>query len=384
MEKLHIALVGAQTMPIYIGILESDADKFILIHSTQTKSNAEIIARYINRDNTVLFELPAWDFPKMKDRIDGLLAEYKDWSIEANISGGSKPWGFMFSMLAFEYSNMSLFFVDQSCMIHNISDLTSRMAKPLDGGIRQILEFNQILESNQASSVTHVDLTSYGEKDVSILTEIKRCRKKYSKIFNNLTIPKRGIQKRYQNNKLDTIVDDQSQSEISWDIRGPEQKVKLTFINRFGNTDVVTFQSPHAFDMVVSSGWFEYEIAKCLELWTEAKDIWLNSVFPYRNNTPKNEIDIIVNVGYKLLFVECKTKIFDYTDIDKFRSAVKNYGGLSSKAIFISLESMDAKTIEKCETNGIDYFSLDGKPAVEMKKALFAKLNTIMGVSNTK
>lgn len=384
MEKLHIALVGAQTMPIYIGILESDADKFILIHSTQTKSNAEIIARYINRDNTVLFELPAWDFPKMKDRIDGLLAEYKDWSIEANISGGSKPWGFMFSMLAFEYSNMSLFFVDQSCMIHNISDLTSRMAKPLDGGIRQILEFNQILESNQASSVTHVDLTSYGEKDVSILTEIKRCRKKYPKIFNNLTIPKRGIQKRYQNNKLDTIVDDQSQSEISWDIRGPEQKVKLTFINRLGNTDVVTFQSPHAFDMVVSSGWFEYEVAKCLELWTEAKDIWLNSVFPYRNNTPKNEIDIIVNVGYKLLFVECKTKIFDYTDIDKFRSAVKNYGGLSSKAIFISLESMDAKTIEKCETNGIDYFSLDGKPAVEMKKALFAKLNTIMGVSNTK
>lgn len=384
MEKLHIALVGAQTMPIYIGILESDADKFILIHSTQTKSNAEIIARYINRDNTVLFELPAWDFPKMKDRIDGLLAEYKDWSIEANISGGSKPWGFMFSMLAFEYSNMSLFFVDQSCMIHNISDLTSRMAKPLDGGIRQILEFNQILESNQASSVTHVDLTSYGEKDVSILTEIKRCRKKYPKIFNNLTIPKRGIQKRYQNNKLDTIVDDQSQSEISWDIRGPEQKVKLTFINRLGNTDVVTFQSPHAFDMVVSSGWFEYEIARCLELWTEAKDIWLNSVFPYRNNTPKNEIDIIVNVGYKLLFVECKTKIFDYTDIDKFRSAVKNYGGLSSKAIFISLESMDAKTIEKCETNGIDYFSLDGKPAVEMKKALFAKLNTIMGVSNTK
>lgn len=384
MEKLHIALVGAQTMPIYIGLLESDADKFILIHSTQTKSNAEIIARYINRDNTVLFELPAWDFPKMKDRIDGLLAEYKDWSIEANISGGSKPWGFMFSMLAFEYSNMSLFFVDQSCMIHNISDLTSRMAKPLDGGIRQILEFNQILESNQASSVTHVDLTSYGEKDVSILTEIKRCRKKYPKIFNNLTIPKRGIQKRYQNNKLDTIVDDQSQSEISWDIRGPEQKVELTFINRLGNTDVVKFQSPHAFDMVVSSGWFEYEIAKCLELWTEAKDIWLNSVFPYRNNTPKNEIDIIVNVGYKLLFVECKTKIFDYTDIDKFRSAVKNYGGLSSKAIFISLESMDAKTIEKCETNGIDYFSLDGKPAVEMKKALFAKLNTIMGVSNTK
>lgn len=199
-----------------------------------------------------------------------------------------------------------------------------------------------------------------------------------------MTIPKKDNKNRYQNNKLDTIVDNQSQSEISWDIRGPEQKVKLTFINRLGNSETVAFQSPHAFDMVVSSGWFEYEVAKCLDSWPEAKDIWLNSVFPYRNNTPKNEIDIIVNVGYKLLFVECKTKIFDKTDIDKFRSAVKNYGGLSSKAMFISLESMDAQTIEKCETNGIEYFSLDGKPAVERKKALFAKLNTIMGVSNTK
>lgn len=384
MEKLHIALVGAQTMPIYIGVRESDADKFILIHSTQTKSNAEIIARYINRDNTILFELPAWDFPKMKDRIDGLLAEYQGWSIEANISGGSKPWGFMFSMLAFEYPNLSLFFVDQSCMIHNISNLTSRMAKPLEGGISQILEFNQILESNQASSIKHVDLTSYGEKDVSILPEIRRCRKQYHNVFNYLTIPTKNIQKRYQNNKLDTIIDDQSQSEISWDIRGPEQIVKLTFIDRFGNSDVVTLQSPHAFDMVVSSGWFEYEVAKCLELWPEAKDIWLNTVFPYRNNTSKNEIDIIVNVGYKLLFVECKTKIFHDTDIDKFRSAVKNYGGLSSKAIFISLEPMSPNTIEKCETNGVEYFSLERRPAVERKKALFAKLNSIMGVSNTK
>ena len=384
MRRLHIALVGAQTMPIYIGIRESNADKFILIHSLQTKSSAEIIAKYINRIDTVLCELPAWDFPKMKAVIDGLLAEYREWSVEANISGGSKPWGFMFSMFAFKYSNLSLFFVDQSCTIHNISDLTSRKAKPLDGGIRQIFEFNQILELDQKSSVTHVELTSYNKKDVEILSEIKRYRKRYPGIFNKLTIPQKNNKNRFHNNKLDTIIDERSQSEFFWDIRGSEQKVRLTFINRFGKSDEVTFQSPHAFDMVVASGWFEYEIANCLGLWPMAKDIWLNSLFPYSNNTPKNEIDIIVNVGYKLLFVECKTKIFDKTDIDKFRSAVKNYGGLSSKAIFISLESMDAQTIEKCETNGIDYFSLDGRPAVEMKQSLFAKLNTIMGVSNTK
>ena len=112
MRRLHIALVGAQTMPIYIGIRESNADKFILIHSLQTTSYAEIIAKYINRIDTVLCELPAWDIPKMKAVIDGLFSEYRDCSVEANISGGSKPWGFMFSMFAFKYSNLSLFFVD--------------------------------------------------------------------------------------------------------------------------------------------------------------------------------------------------------------------------------------------------------------------------------
>ena len=73
-----------------------------------------------------------------------------------------------------------------------------------------------------------------------------------------------------------------------------------------------------------------------LSSWEYAKEIIMNANFPYKNNNPKNEIDIIVNTGNRLLFVECKTQINDITDIDKFRTAVKNYGGMGCKALFIT------------------------------------------------
>ena len=52
---------------------------------------------------------------------------------------------------------------------------------------------------------------------------------------------------------------------------------------------------------------------------------------------PKNEIDIIVDTGDKALFIECKTNIYNATDIDKFYTAVRNYGGSGSKALFVCL-----------------------------------------------
>lgn len=44
MNKIvHIALVGGQTMPIYMCLRESKAEKVILIHSSSTKWRAEKI-----------------------------------------------------------------------------------------------------------------------------------------------------------------------------------------------------------------------------------------------------------------------------------------------------------------------------------------------------
>lgn len=73
-----------------------------------------------------------------------------------------------------------------------------------------------------------------------------------------------------------------------------------------------------------------------LSKWKDCEDVWMNVVFPYDNSNPKNEIDVVAKIGNKLLFIECKVQVFDNTDIDKFKSAVRNYGGMGAKAVFIT------------------------------------------------
>ena len=112
--------------------------------------------------------------------------------------------------------------------------------------------------------------------------------------------------------------------------------------------------------------------------WRHAKDVRLNCKFPPKDTKsvqfPKNEIDIIVNTGTKILFVECKTRIFNSTDIDKFRTAVKNYGGLGSKALFVTDNVMDDLQKEKCQESDIIRFSLQDSTIGDNKEQELFKL----------
>lgn len=392
MKKVHISLVGGQPMPVFVGIKESGADKLILVHSYETKSAANKIAEYVARLNDIkseLVEIPAMDYNTAKSRIDSILKCHEEDDVTVNVSGGSKPWSIAIALLSYKYTNVRIIYIDQNCRIYNINNNEEpRLAHPFDGGIKQILDYNM------NSSESHIELASYTEQDLSILDEIKTARKHFPKAFNTLTIPSKANKNRYNNNLTDRIEDYDTGSSIEWDRRKKGmQEVKLYLAKSYGiKGEPYEFKSPHAFSLVISSGWFEYEVAKVLSGWDKAKEIWLNVVFPYNNRLPKNEIDIIVNTGYKLLFVECKTQIFDNTDIDKFASAVKAYGGMGSKAIFISMEPMKPQAEEKCQTNNIACYSMHKKDKTSKgitynprkRKELYDFLDSIMPNTNTR
>lgn len=95
----------------------------------------------------------------------------------------------------------------------------------------------------------------------------------------------------------------------------------------------------------------------------------MNCIFPTKTNSPKNEIDIIIDTGTKLLFVECKTQINSETDIDKFAAAVKVYGGSGSKALFVTDAPMRDKAKEKCNDNGVLSFSLEKFGGASLSKS---------------
>ncbi len=111
----------------------------------------------------------------------------------------------------------------------------------------------------------------------------------------------------------------------------------------------------------------------------------MNCHFPSRQGLEKNEVDIIINAGSKILFVECKTQITKNIDIDKFRSVVKTYGGIGSKALFVTDASMSELARQKCEDHGILTFSLKDYSNQEVaQKELFKMLDEQLFVINTK
>ena len=143
--------------------------------------------------------------------------------------------------------------------------------------------------------------------------------------------------------------------------------------------------SPNILKLVFKAGWFEYKVATLLESWEHSKEICLNCRFPFKRNVDKNETDIIVNTGTKLLFVECKTQITHTTDIDKFRSVIKGYGGTGSKGLFVTEAKMKDIAKKKCEENGILSFSLkDEHWGLSEEKALQLLLDSELYNINTK
>ena len=120
--------------------------------------------------------------------------------------------------------------------------------------------------------------------------------------------------------------------------------------------DEYCFIGKDCIEIALEAKWFELEVAEILSKWGKTKELVWSLVVPYQDGRDKNEIDVVVNIGAKLLFVECKTQIYDIKDIDKFRNVGKNYGGLGSKSILVTYSKPLARYAEKCKDNNILLF----------------------------
>lgn len=385
-KTVHIALVGGQTMPIYMCLRESKAEKVVLIHSSSTKRRAEKIQSDLMSESSQrsfeLIDLEPLDYEVIKERVSVILDAYSQWDVEVNLTSGTKPWTIAFSVLSAKYDNVQLYYSDQNNVIYNYN--TCEKHSSMELSIAEILKYNQ------TDVRSYVPLCEYTEADKLVLQQVKSIRKWYRDIFNNLANPRA---RNVEFEKTEGVISDlDNYSEMMWNkkyyVPGDEtalQYIRFFLTDKYGSNEKFELCSPHAFDIVTFSGWFEYEVALMLSKWKDCEEVWMNVIFPYDNRNPKNEIDVIAMIGNKLLFVECKIQVFDNTDIDKFTSAVKNYGGMGSKAIFITQQRMKKEAKEKCNTNEIDFFSFCDDPnrmKGDNEKELRNKLRRIMQISN--
>lgn len=364
-RKVQITLVGGQTMPVYLGIIEMQPDVIVLVHSSDTIAQAQRIAEEYP-DKTTLLQFEPMDMPVIMDSAKELLDEYKDDDVIVNITGGSKPWGFAFTMLAQGKKNVQLIYVDQNCVFYNYTTNEKWQST-------QSLDMDQLMRLNGQSPKSHNFLSDYDEDDMKTLSRVKCLRNNAPMQFNLLTIPDKKWRKSLIGGYEGKHAIDGG-SYVEWN--KSQHWVRIFINKKNGKQYEELFDSPNVMHIVFNSGWFEFEVAKIISTWQYAKEVWLNVVYPYRAGQPKNEIDVVVNTGVKLLMIECKTQIFDNTDIDKFSTAVKNYGGMGCKALFITESKMKDTAKEKCADSKVLTFCMkDYNSKGAIRTALYTMLN---------
>ncbi|MEY8688148.1 DUF1887 family CARF protein [Bacteroides sp. AN502(2024)] len=370
MNHIHIALLGAQSYPVYLGIIDQHPDEVILIHSVTTLDEAIRVRCEIEKQEIKLpVQLIEFDPVDISRIFSQLKKHFANLSFEnlysVNISGGTKLWSVAFYEYFREYPHVRLLYIDQNNYICDLKTAGKRLSDvPLDTDI--------VFRLNGTLAKSYTLLSEYTEKDTCCLKKIKDLRRHSYDGFKGFSMP--GIEKwnEIENKKEGCWMS--ADGALLWD--KPAQRIIIRLLNKKGIVKEETLESPHVFSLFFHAGWFEYEVARILSGWKYAKEIRLNVKFPYNaERNPKNEIDVIVNTGNRLLFVECKTQISFITDIDKFRTAVKNYGGMACKALFVTEAVMKNTAREKCEDSGILSFSLENSFAnLSVAEQLYIKL----------
>lgn len=366
-NKIHIALLGGQPMPVYLGIKYANAQKLLLVHSNSSLHLAERIRAEF--DSSVEFiEIDPVDISKIESATKKLCEKYKDCEISVNISGGTKPWAYFFSLIFGQLPNATLFYVDQNCYVWNLKTKEKKY-------INFDIEAQFRLLGNPLEKYTN--FSEYTDGDFACIKQIEKAREINHKDFNSLlsVFPnneKESWKKRLKNQAEDKFV---LQSGSFVEFTKPNL-VSICIMHKKRGPVIQQVKSPHAVQLCFNTNWFEVKVGKILIKWKRTKAIYHNCIFPYKN-LDKNEVDLVVNTGNKLLFVECKTQINQITDIDKFHTVVRNYGGQGSKGLFVTDAKFSDMALQKCSDLGIISFSLsDANLNMDSATALYLKLES--------
>lgn len=383
MAKIHITLVGGQPAPVYHGIVATKPDKVVFIYSDESRDVVDVLRKEIDIPVDEQQLLDPTDPVKILRRAEDLAKKYAEDEVTVNISSGLKSWSHLFGVTFDKQPNASVVYMDQNNILWNYRTMQSVSDFEFDMHA-QFRLYGNSLENNYRK------LSDYTKEDDRTVEKIEKIRQFNVKSFNALAAlldKEKGHQLKYSPTGRFQLGDERN--FVEWSRKGDEQphdRVVLSLFHNKKGQRKWELVSPNAINLVFNSGWFEYKVAKLLSTWDKAKEVCLNCRFPFRQNLDKNETDIIVNTGTKLLFVECKTQITKTTDIDKFRSVVKTYGGMGSKGLFVTNAKMSDVARTKCMENSILSFSFADAENwnLQPEKALALLLDNELFNINTK
>lgn len=367
MKKAHIALVGGQPVPVYIGIKDDgQANKVVLVCSGDSRVETERIRAKFPKREIAIEECSPVALPEIERLANRLKETLAGYEVTLNLTSGTKLWALTFFRIFNDMPSAKFIYVDQNNIVTDIIQHSSR------SGCIDTLTRIELYGTPLTEFHTYEE---YTEKDFSVLDRLQNLRKVNRREFLLLTSAN-GDKDLSVDGKLYRETQNGSFLELSDDSCWARMKI-------VGKE--AELECNHLEDILFNFGWFELKVARELKKNPHIANIWLNCEFNDAEGNPKNEIDIIAEFGDRLLFVECKTMIHDTTDIDKFRSALRNFSGTSTTGLFVTNDAPNANSqerydhaIEKCRDNGILTYNF----AKDKNKCLSDIINTRLSAQN--
>jgi hypothetical protein len=341
--KHQIVLVGGQLLPIYLGIKEFSPDKIHFIVSKESIESLINLKPMISGISQSEYRCNAFDFYEIKSVCEKIIQKINpEDTITFNLTGGTKIMVLACQAIIHEKA-LNGFYINQD---NSYLVLPSYERKSICTEI-SVKEFFDI---SGHSSYNYKTIKDFTEEDIKTAEKIKNFANNDSrykliigafrrKYFNKSdSLPSKGIE--LINNNLKVIWDQNSINIES------------------NNKNILKLNSKIVHDLLFKAVWWELMVAKEISNSKNYKELFFSFELPFKSDkqVTKNEIDILINNGKKLIFIECKTGFVKQEDINKMKIVKQTYGGVIAKSILVCRELPNQSIIEKCKELDIELF----------------------------
>ena len=341
--KHQITLVGGQLLPVFIGIKAFTPDRIHFIVSSESKNRVTFLKSYLNGYTFSEYSCNAHDFHEVKSTCQKILDRMNsEDEVSFNLTGGTKVMVLAIQSLIHE-QGLNGFYINQD---DTILKLPSYAKVKLNSQIT-IKEF---LELSGHTVSSYKLLNSFSKDDFDVA----------NKIFSFCTSSYRfkAIVTHFSNQYKDVVNMPASGSATVGKMLVTWGKNNIS-VNDNGKI-IFNSSSKNINNLFFNSAWWELLVAKEASTWKKVKELFVQCTLPFKNDGTymKNEIDVLINIGHKLIFIECKSGKVKHDDINKMRVVKDVYGGIISKSILVCLEMPSATIMEKCKELNIEVFYL--------------------------
>lgn len=361
MKKVHITLLGKETLPAYYPIRMLQPDCVYIIGTDGNKTQANNLKNVIDSEHheCKICEASAYDIAQTQKVIEQIYDSLSDEDeTTINITGGTKTMAIAAYNVGIAHQS-DIVYTDSKNLIYVKNNQTTLLDCELT---------NELIFALQGQKLkSWIPLKERDEKAVEDSLAIQKFISTHHDVYQKL----QG--ENMKQKKGAPILRNIPLENVRYQFDG-----KVLTVSKRGET-ILKIENERADSLLLAGRWWEVLVADALAKWSNGRyEIWQDVVFnPVKQTNSKydkNEVDILVRIGTTLIFVECKSGFFDQNNIYKLDSVRSTYGSVKSKAILVSYYPFNFDLLEKASDKFVKivYYNNKLNPGIKQFLSFFA------------